>query len=94
MWHLIYATKNLTSKEKIVLNKVLDSMSFSCGADLQVADLPDALVRILYVKKCIAMSRLKSYIMQQILMISVYTVLQTLKNFNHNAMIAVISRRY
>ena len=41
MWRLIYATKKLTSTEKIVLNKVLDGMSFSCGADLQEADLPD-----------------------------------------------------
>ena len=54
MWQLIYAAKKLTSKEKTVLNKVLDGMSFSCGADLQEANLPDALVGIVYVKKCIA----------------------------------------
>ena len=50
-------------------------MSFSCGIDLQEADLPDALVGVVDVKKCTVMSRLKSYIMPQILMISVYTVL-------------------
>ena len=70
MWHLIYATRKLILKEKTDLNKVLDGMSY-----LQEADLPDALVGVVYVKKCTVMSRLKSYIMPQILMISVYTVL-------------------
>ena len=39
MWRLIYATK-----EKTELNELLDGMSFSCGVDLQEAELPDALV--------------------------------------------------
>ena len=51
MWSLIYATKKLTTKEKGELNKLLDAMSFSCGADLQEAELPDALIGVVYVKK-------------------------------------------
>ena len=74
MWRLIYATRKLIFK-KTGLNKVLDGMSFSCGVDLQEADLPDTLVGVVYVKKCTVMSQLKSYIMLKILMISVYTVL-------------------
>ena len=31
MWHLIYTTRKFILKEKTILNKVLDGMSFSCG---------------------------------------------------------------
>jgi len=43
--------KKLTLKQKADLNKVLDGMSFSCGADLQELELPGTLVGVVYVKK-------------------------------------------
>lgn len=43
--------KKLTTKQRTDLNSLLDGMSFSCGADLQDAHLPDSLVGVVYVKK-------------------------------------------
>ena len=48
MWRLVYATKKLNSKQVTELNQ---GLSFSCGADLQEADLPDELTGIVYAKK-------------------------------------------
>jgi len=40
MWRIIYSKKKLTSQEKVQLERSLDNMSFSCGANLQDADIP------------------------------------------------------
>jgi len=52
-WHVAFDLfyKKLTLKQKNDLNKVLDGMSFSCGADLLELELCGTLVGVVYVKK-------------------------------------------
>ena len=49
MWRLIYSKKKLKKIEKERLEEALDGMSFSCGAQLQDADIPDELKHTIYV---------------------------------------------
>ena len=49
MWRLIYSKRKLTQVEKMQLEKALDDMSFSCGAQLQDADIPECLKAVIFV---------------------------------------------
>ena len=51
MWRLVYARRKLTSSEKQATERVLDGLSFSCGSELQDADIPPDLKDVVYVKK-------------------------------------------
>ena len=50
IWRLIYSKRKLKEAEKKKLDEALDGMSFSCGAVLQDADIPDELKEIVYVR--------------------------------------------
>ena len=51
MWRLLYAKRKLKKNEKEELERALDGMSFSCGAQLQDADIPVYLKEIVYVRQ-------------------------------------------
>lgn len=50
MWRLIYSKKKLKPAEKVELERSLDSLSFSCGASLQDADIPLQMKEQVYVR--------------------------------------------
>ena len=49
MWRLIYSKRKLNRWEKANLHHALDGMSFSCGAQLQDANIPEHLKDIVFV---------------------------------------------
>ena len=51
MWRLIYSKRKLKKNEREELEGALDGMSFSCGAQLQDADIPTYLKDIVYVRQ-------------------------------------------
>ena len=51
MWRLIYAKRKLKKNEKEELERALADMSFSCGAQLQDADIPVHLKETVYVRQ-------------------------------------------
>ena len=51
MWRLVYAKRKLTLAEKQALEIALDGLSFSCGSELQDADIPPAIKDVVFVKK-------------------------------------------
>ena len=51
MWRLIYAKRKLKGTEREQLEVSLDYMSFSCGAQLQDADIPVHLKDVVYVRQ-------------------------------------------
>ena len=51
MWRLIYAKRKLKPAERLQLEKSLDDMSFSCGAQLQDADIPTYLKEVVFVRQ-------------------------------------------
>ena len=52
MWRLVYATRKLSVREKTLLESSLDGLSFSCGSQLQEADLelPQDLLSVVFVR--------------------------------------------
>ena len=51
MWRLVYSRRKLKQNEKKELEKALDGMSFSCGAQLQDSDIPEYLKDVVFVRK-------------------------------------------
>ena len=51
MWRLVYSTRKLKPGKIRRLKQSFDDVSFSCGADLQEADLPAQFKGLVYVKK-------------------------------------------
>ena len=51
MWRLIYSKRKLKKNEREDLQGALDGMSFSCGAQLQDADIPMYLKDVVYVRQ-------------------------------------------
>ena len=51
MWRLIYAKRKLKPAERLQLEKSLDDMSFSCGAQLQDADISTYLKEVVFVRQ-------------------------------------------
>ena len=51
MWRLVYSTRKLKPGEIRRLKQSFDDVSFSCGADLQEADIPAQFKGLVYVKK-------------------------------------------
>ena len=48
---MLYAKRKLNKQERIEVEKRLNGLSFSCGAQLQDSDLPDYLKEIVFVWK-------------------------------------------
>lgn len=53
MWRLIYAKRKLKPPERLQLEHSLSDLSFSCGAQLQDADIPAFLQDIVFVRQLI-----------------------------------------
>ena len=51
MWRLIYSKQKLKSAEKFQLERALDGLSFSSGAQLQDADIPEHLKDTVFVRR-------------------------------------------
>ncbi|KAL5496676.1 hypothetical protein EMCRGX_G013014 [Ephydatia muelleri] len=51
MWRLVYSRRKLKQNEKKELEKGLDCVSFSCGAQLQDSDVPEYLKDAVFVRK-------------------------------------------
>ena len=52
MWRLLYSKRKLKQQERIELERGLNGLSFSCGAQLQDSDsVPDYLKEIVFVRK-------------------------------------------
>ncbi len=50
-WRLIYARRKLKKKDKQQLERELDYLSFSCGAQLQDCEIPQDLMDVVYIRK-------------------------------------------
>ena len=48
MWRLIYGKRKLKPPENLQLEQSLNDMSFSCGAQLQDADIPTHLLNVVF----------------------------------------------
>ena len=53
MWRLIYSKRKLKQLENANLQRALDGTSFSCGAQLHDANLPEHLKDIAYIRRMI-----------------------------------------
>ena len=51
MWRLVYAKRKLKAEEKVQLDRSLSDMLFSCGAQLQDADIPPNLQDVVFVRE-------------------------------------------
>lgn len=51
MWRLVYAKRKLKAEEKVQLDRSLSDMQFSCGAQLQDADIPPNLQDVVFVRE-------------------------------------------
>ena len=51
MWRLVYSKRKLNQRERKALQTSLDGMSFSCGAELQNANIPDEFKDTVFVRK-------------------------------------------
>jgi len=51
MWHLLYAKRKLKKHERKEVEKGLNGLSFSYGAQLQDTDLPDYLKEVVFTRK-------------------------------------------
>ncbi|CAB4040071.1 Hypothetical predicted protein, partial [Paramuricea clavata] len=51
MWRLVYSKRKLKQVEKTNIQRALDGMSFSCGAQLQDADIPEHLKDTVFVRR-------------------------------------------
>ena len=51
MWRLIYGKRKLKPPENLQLEQSLNDMSFSCGAQLQDADIPTHLLNVVFTRQ-------------------------------------------
>ncbi len=73
MWRLVYAKRKLTSAEKQAMEIALDGLSFSCGSELQNADISPDMKMLCVSRNCSVMNQLKNSIIQQTSKISAST---------------------
>ena len=73
MWRLIYSKRKFDKSEKEESKQALNGLSFSCGAQLQDADIPVQLKDILFVRTMTCED--PNFIIPPNLRIYVYTVL-------------------